>query len=95
MSFAVLADNWVKLRGSEKRDKYLDLQENFKKTIEHESDQDTNCNMHVLYSPQKNFTGIGGLGNKRTRRDYPNYTIFEIGQNTRKSPRDLKRLAIT
>ena len=37
----------------------------------------------------------GGLGNKRTSGDHPNYCIIEIAQNTEKSPRDLKRLAVT
>ena len=37
----------------------------------------------------------GGLGNKRTSGDHPNYCIIEIGQNTEKSPRDLGRLVIT
>ena len=27
--------------------------------------------------------------------DHPNYSIVEIGQNTRKSPGDLRRLAVT
>ena len=40
-------------------------------------------------------TRTGGLGNKRTSRDHPNYSIIEIGQNTEKSPGDLKRLAVT
>ena len=37
----------------------------------------------------------GGLGNKRTSRDHSNYNITEIGQNTEKSPGDLRRLTIT
>ena len=40
-------------------------------------------------------TGIGGLKNKRMRGDHLNYSIAEIGQITKKSPRDLRRLAIT
>ena len=39
--------------------------------------------------------GTGGLGNKRTSGDHPNYSIVEIGQNTKKSPGDLMRLAVT
>ena len=30
-----------------------------------------------------------------TRGDCPNYSIVEIGQNTERSPGDLRRLAIT
>ena len=39
--------------------------------------------------------GTGGLGNRRTSGDLPNYYIIEIGQNTEKSPGDLRRLAFT
>ena len=38
---------------------------------------------------------IGGLGNNRMNWDLPNYGIIEIGQNTEKSPADLRRLAVT
>ena len=34
--------------------------------------------------------GTGGLGNKRTSGDYPNYFIIKIGQNTERSPGDLR-----
>ena len=44
MNFAVLADYRVKLRESEMRDKFLELGRELKKTLEHESDGDTNCN---------------------------------------------------
>ena len=46
-------------------------------------------------SHQRIGTWTGGLGNKRTSRDHPNYSIVEIGQNTEKSPGDLTRLAVT
>ena len=39
-------------------------------------------------------TGTGGLGNNRTSEDHPNYSTVEIGQNTEKSPGDLRRLAV-
>ena len=35
------------------------------------------------------------LGNKRTSGDHPNYSIVEIGQNTKRIPADLRRLANT
>ena len=47
------------------------------------------------YSPQRIDTKTGGLGNKRMSGDHPNYCIIEIGQNTKKSPEDLTRLAVT
>ena len=39
--------------------------------------------------------GLGGLGNNRTNGDHPNYCIIESGQNTEKSPGDLRRLVVT
>ena len=39
--------------------------------------------------------GTGGLENKRTNGDHPNYSIAEIGQNTEKSSGDLRRLTVT
>ena len=39
--------------------------------------------------------GPGGPGDWRTGGDYPNDSIAEDGQNTRKSLGDLRRLAIT
>ena len=37
----------------------------------------------------------GRFINERTSGDHPNYSIVEIGQNTEKSPGDLRRLAVT
>ena len=62
--------------------------------MEQESDGDTNCNWPALYSCQTFGTGTGGLRNKRTSGDYPNYSIVETGQNTKKSHGDLKRLVV-
>ena len=41
--FAVLADHGINLFESEKRDKYLDLSRELKKTMEREGDNYTNC----------------------------------------------------
>ena len=65
VDFAALAVHRVKLKESEKTDKYLDFVRELK-TMEHESDGDTNCNWHARYSHQRNETGIGGLGHKKT-----------------------------
>ena len=35
------------------------------------------------------------LGNKRTSGDHQKYSIIKIGQNTKKSPGDSRRLALT
>ena len=64
------------------------------KTVEHESDVYTNCNWCFWYNHRKIIDGTGGLGNKKTSGDHPNYYLIEIGQNTEKSPEDLRRLAI-
>ena len=34
----------------------------------------------------------GGLGNNGTSEDCPNYSIIEIGQDSEKSPGDLRKL---
>ena len=39
--------------------------------------------------------GLRGLGSWRTSRDHPNDSIIKNGQNTKKSPGDLRRLAVT
>ena len=39
--------------------------------------------------------GTRGLGSWRTSGDHPNYNIIENGQNTERSPGDLRRLAVT
>ena len=92
MDFAVSANHRVKLKESEKKDKLLDLARELKKV----------WNMKVAVIP----VAIGALGtvtkglikgleNKRTRGDYPNYCIIEIGPNTEKSSEDLIRLDVT
>ena len=98
VDFAVPADHKVKLKEGEKRDKYLDVvreQKKNKKTMEHEGDSDSSCNWCAWYNPQRIGKETGRLGNKRTSGDQPNYSIIKIGQNTAKSPRDLRRLALT
>ena len=37
----------------------------------------------------------GRLGDRMTIRDNPDYPIVELGENTEKCPRDLRRLAVT
>ena len=72
VDFAVPADHIVELKETKKKDKYLDLAREFKKkTVECESDGDTNHNWCSWYSNQKIDSGTGGLGNKRTSGDHP------------------------
>ena len=58
--------------------------------MEYESDGDTTCNWH-----ERIGTETGGLGNKRTSRDHVNYCIDENGQDTKKSPGEMRWLGIT
>ena len=77
MDFAVLADHKIKLKESEKKDKYLDLAGELKKTMEHKCDNYTNRDWCSWYSHQRINKGTGRLGNKRTSEDHPNYGIIE------------------
>ena len=95
MDFAVLADHRVKLKESEKKDKYQELTKELKKKL---IELKKLYNMKVTVIPiviGALGTGPGGFENERTSGDHPNYSIIEIGQNTEKSPGDLKRLAVT
>ena len=40
-------------------------------------------------------TRTGRLGSKRISRDHSNYSIIENGQDTKKNPGDLRKLAVT
>ena len=62
--------------------------------MEHQSDGDTNVNWCFWYDHHGNGVRIGGIGNKRTTTDHPDYGIVKIGQNTEQSPRDLRKLAV-
>ena len=80
VDFAIPADLSMKLKESEKKDKYLDIAKEIKKTMEHESNCDTSCDWHARYSNQRIDKGIGGLRNEKTGRDHPNDSI-KIGPN--------------
>ena len=95
MNFAVSADHRIKLKECEKKDKYLDLTRELKKLW--------NMKVTIILIVIDAFGTVhqrinkrtGELGNKWTTGDHPNYYIIENGQNTEKSPRDLRRLAVT
>ena len=63
--------------------------------MEHESDGDTNCDWRARCSHQRIDKETGGLGNKRMSEDHLNDCIIKIGQNTKKSPGDLRRFAVS
>ena len=96
MALAVPADQRIKLKESEKKGKYLDLSRELKKkTMEHEGDNHTNRDWCFWCSHQRIIKGTGGLGGWRTRGNHPNYKIIENVKNTKKSPGDLRGLAVT
>ena len=45
--------------------------------MEHEIENNTNCNWHTRYSHQRTGTRTGGLGNKRTNENHPNNNIVK------------------
>ena len=63
--------------------------------MKHEGNGDTNCYWCTWNNPQRLGKGPRKLRNQRTSGDHANYSIIKIGQNTEKSPGDLRRLAIT
>ena len=78
---AVAADHRVKLKESEKKDKYLDLVRELGKLW--------NMKMTVILtvivslgSQKRIGTGSREHGNNRTSGDHPDFCIIEIGQNT-------------
>ena len=62
-------------------------------------------NMKVTFIPivhgahstvtERIIKGTGGFRSKRMGGDPPNYCIIEMGQNTEKSPGDLRRLVVS
>ena len=62
--------------------------------MEHAGDNYTNCGWCFWYSHQRIIKGTGGLGNKSVSEDHPNNYIIENGQNTEKSPGDLRKLDV-
>ena len=63
--------------------------------MEHESDGNTNYNWSPWSNLQRIGKSAGRLGNKRASRDHPDFNIIKIGQNTEKSPGDLRKHAVT
>ena len=63
--------------------------------MEPEGDGQVNCNSCTQNDPQRTSSGTGGLGNKRMTADHLNYSTVKLGQNTKMTARDLRRLANT
>ena len=94
VDFAVMADQIVKLKESEKRGKYFVLAREGKKPWAMKQTFISISFGTLCTVTEKNIKGTGGRGNKRTSWDNPNYSIVEIGQNTEKSPGDLRWLLV-
>ena len=63
--------------------------------MEHEVYGDTNSNWRACNNPQGLVKGTGRVRNQRMSGDHPDCSIIEIGQNTEKSPEDLRIFAVT
>ena len=89
-------DYRVKMKGSEKISKHLNLAWQIKKKL---------LNMRMMVIPilvgtlgtvPKWFRNTtGGTGDQRENRDHTDHSIVKIDENTEKSPGDLRRLAVT
>ena len=95
VEFAVPEDHRGKLKEIEKINKYLDLARELKTSMEHEDDNDANCKWCTGNGPQRLKKETGRVGNRRTNREHLNPSIVKIGQNTEKSPGDLRRFTVT
>ena len=93
-NFAPLASHRVKIKVNEKRDKFSDLAGELKEAMEHKSNYDTSYNSCARNGPQRHGKGTEDE-NRRTSQDHSNDSIIKIGQNTEKSPGDLRRLTVT
>ena len=67
--------------------------------MQHDGDGDTNCYWYALNTimPTKKKLGKEAekLRNQKTSGDHADYNLIKIGQNTEKSPGNLRRLAVT
>ena len=94
MNIAVPAEHRLKWKERGKKDTYMDIARELKKTVDPESDSYTKCNWCSMFSNQMIVKRIRGLGNNSTSGGNPN-DITEIGQNNEKNPGDLRRLVVT
>ena len=86
MDFAVPAVHRIKLKESEKKDKFLDLAREYKKAMEHEGDDYTKRDLCFRYNNERIIKCTGGHITWRRSRDHPNDSIVENDQNIEKSP---------
>ena len=65
------------------------------KAMGHEGDVDIAYNWFTLNNTERLEKETGRLKNRRTSGDHPDYSIIKICQYIDKSPKDLRRLAVT
>ena len=103
--FAVSADHRIKLKESEKKEKYLDFTRELKKLwymkvtvipiVIGALGTVTKGLVKGLGNKRKTGKGTGGLGNKRKSGNHANYCIIKISQIPEKNPGELRKLAVT
>ena len=85
-------DHEVKIQVNEKRSVLKPCQRT-EKTIKHKCDGGINYICDSLNDSQKLGKGGGRVRNRRRSREYPNYSIIEVSQNTERRPGNLRRFA--
>ena len=63
--------------------------------MEFVADSDTNYSLCARNDPKGLARGLEKVGNWRTNRDHPNYSIIKIGQNTEMKSSDLRWFAVS
>ena len=66
----------VKVKENEKRDEYLYLARELKKTMEHEGDGNTDCNWYAWNNTQRISKRTGRQAKTRINKDHPDYNII-------------------
>ena len=95
MDFAVPVDHREKKERKRKETQVRGPPKRTKKFIDHENDDVTNFYLSAWNEPQKFGKGIQRIVNQKTNQDHPDYNIVEIGQNSEKTPGNLRRLTVT
>ena len=92
VDFAVTVDHRVKIKDDEKGDQFLTIAREQKMLQNIKVIEIITCTCN---DPQRFGNGTGRVVTQKTNWNYPDYSITKIGQNTEKSSRDFKWLAVT
>ena len=95
VNFADSVEHGLKLKESEKKDKYLDLDRELKRPWNMKVTMIRIVIGALCTVTRRIGTRTTGLRNKRTSGDHSNYSIVEIDQNTVKGRGDLRRLVFS